>query len=159
MARPSTSAAEKLEIQLKKSVNRRHVDNVVLHPTYSRSGLPPNSMFIADVIDQTSCSIPFTESGFLPPQHDFVKYTDIKRVHWTREDLFIKNDLREIFGRLDFELSDGSTLVLKNLGKAVLPLLSFFQWLLRERKGQDESLFLQESAEAMFKEIDKRESN
>ena len=161
MARPKITTSEKLEIQLKKQLNRRRIQNVVLRQTYSRSGLPSKSTFLADVIDKTGCSIPFTEAGFLVPQHGFVNYADIKRVHWiSRGDLEAKaKEKRDYFDRLEFELSNGSTLILKDLDKAVFPLLKFFEWLLREREEQDESLFLQESAHAMFKDMDKQESS
>jgi len=150
MARPIINTAEKLEIQLRKHLNRCHLYNVVLHPSYSHSGLPPGQTFLADVIDKTGASVPFTESGFLAPGHRFVSYSEIERIHWIskNEDLPAimtdKKDKREVFDWLEFELSDGSSMVLKNLDKAVFPLLSFFQWLLREREEHDD--------------IDKRES-
>jgi len=133
MARPTINTVEKLEIQVRKSLNHQHALNIVLHPTYSRSGLPPKSEFIADVIDKAGSSIPFTESGFLAPGNRFVLYADVKRVHWISKEVEEKaKNKRDHFDRLEFDLSDGTTLFLKDLDQAVFPLLKFFEWLQKE---------------------------
>ena len=136
MAQTTINAAEKLEIQIKKSLNRQRVQNIVLRPTYSRSGLPPKSEFLADVIDKTGGSIPFTESGFLTPQRGFIRYADVKRVHWISQNNIEAhaNDKSDHFDELEFELSDGTTLLLIDLDQAVFPLLKFFEWLQDEQK-------------------------
>jgi hypothetical protein len=101
MIRPAIKPAEKLEIQLKKWLNRGHLRNVVLHPTYAHSGLPPGDKFLADIIDKTGCSIPFTESGFLVPERGFICYVDVKRVNWISKDRtgFNRKKKSEIFDR------------------------------------------------------------
>ncbi len=136
MNRPAIKAAEKLEIQFKKWLKKGCLHNVVLHPTYVRSGLPSQDIFLADVIDKAGRSIPFTDSGFLPPEHGFVRYAEIGRVHWiSKKGLvgFDPEDKRQVFDRLEIELSDTSTLILRDLDQAVFPLLKFFEWL---KKGQ-----------------------
>ena len=137
MSRREITPSEKLEIQFKKWLNKGHLHNVVLRPTYARSGLPPQEEFLVDVIDKCGCSIPFTPSGFLAPERGFVRYAEIKRVHWISKSRagFNPKDKREVFDRLEFELSDSSTLLLQDLDQAVFPLLKFFEWLQGGKKS------------------------
>jgi len=131
MSRPVIKPSEKLEIQFRKWLNKGHLHNVVLRPSYTRSGLPLQEEFLVDVIDKAGRSIPFTESGFLAPERGFIRYVDVKGVHWIAKDRasFNPEDKREIFDRLEFELSDDSTLLLQGLDQAVFPLLKFFEWM------------------------------
>jgi hypothetical protein len=135
MSRAVVKPAEKLKIQFRKWLNKGYLHNVVLHPTYARSGLPVEETFIADVIDKAGRSIPFTESGFLAPDHGFVRYADIERTHWISKnwDGSDPKDKRQRFDHLELELSDNSTLLLKDLDQAVFPLLKFFEWLQKEK--------------------------
>lgn len=134
MSGAKITAAEKLEIQFKKWLNSGHLDNVVLRPPYSRSGLPEGEMFLLDIIDKAGCSIPFTGSGFLMPGRGFIRYAEVKRLHSILESLPLSSpaNKQELMSRVQLTLADGSTVVLKDVGEATVPLRSFFEWLLRE---------------------------
>ena len=76
------SNADMLEIQLRKWISKRHVENIKLEPAYSHPLVPKGQTVIAEVVDRTGQGLFFTGCGFTLPRHGFVNYDDIKEASW-----------------------------------------------------------------------------
>jgi hypothetical protein len=136
MSAPAISAADMVEIQLRKWIGKRSVHNVKLSPTYSHPTVPAGETLIAEVIDRSGQGLFFTGNGFTIPGHGFIHYDDITAAEWISSEPFgvRAKRKRDDFDHIEFALRDGSSVTLTNVEQAVFPLLRFFEWLIERRK-------------------------
>src|SRR5687767_6402056 len=81
------SRREMLEVQFRKHIRRGNEPNVVMAPTWAQPNVPAGEVVILEVINRESIGVPFTESGFFAPGHGFVRYDDVREVHWISRDI------------------------------------------------------------------------
>lgn len=136
MSAPAISNAEMLEIQLRKWMSKRDVQNVKLHPSYSHPSVPKDETVIAEIIDSASQGLFFTGYGFTLPGHGFIRYEDITESEWiSAQPLHLRFARKqEDYDHIELSLRNGSSATLKDVGKAVFPLLHFFEWMIEKRK-------------------------
>ncbi len=136
MSAPNIANSDMVEIQLRKWMARRHVQNVTLKPKYSHPSIPAGEAIIAEVVDRAGLGVFFTTSGFTLPSHGFIRYDDVMSAAWisTRPDRFRRK--REDFDHIELGLRDGSSATLTDLDQAAFPLLRFFEWMTERRKHE-----------------------
>jgi len=140
MSAPAISNADMLEIQLRKWISKRHVQNIKLDPAYSHPLVPKGQTVIAEVVDRAGQGLFFTGYGFTLPGRGFVSYDNIKKASWmsAQRGLVTPARKRGEFDRIEFSLQDGSSVMLTDVDKAVFPLLRFFEWLISRRVEKTE---------------------
>jgi|SRR5687768_14449452 len=130
----SWSYREMLEVQFRKHIRKGYVTNAVLAPTWRNTRVPEADTVVVEVINKESVGVPFTETGFLPASHPFIRYGDIQEVHWISTD---GNEIvrlkRTHSDRLILKLSDGGMVTLDGLGEAFHPVMRFLEWLISQR--------------------------
>ena len=135
MSAPTISDADMVEIQLRKWIERGHVHNVTLRPTYSHPSVPAGEAVVAEVVDRGGQGVFFTGSGFTLPGRGFIRYDDVQSVTWisTRPDRAARK--REDYDHIELSFRDGSSATLADVEQAAFPLLRFFQWMLERRRN------------------------
>jgi hypothetical protein len=136
MSTPAISNADMVEIQFRKWMSKRQVNNVNLRPSYSHPSVPDGETVIAEVLDRSGQGLFFTGSGFTLPTRGFIYYDDIMAVEWisTERFAFKAAHKRENFDHIEFSLRDSASATLTDVDQAVFPLLRFFQWMIEKRK-------------------------
>jgi len=131
---PVISDADMVEIQLRKWMERGHLHNVTLRPTYSHPSVPAGETVVAEVIDRAGQGVFFTGSGFTLPGRGFIRYDDVQAATWisSRPDKLARK--REDFDHIELSLRDGSPVTLADMDQSVFPLLKFFAWMVERRK-------------------------
>ena len=126
------TAADMLEIQFRKASKKGHIHNANLRPGYSHPMLAADDPPVLEVVDRRGQGVFFTCRGLTIPGHGFVRYDDIDRAHWMRQELS-RARKQEEFDRIELRLRDGTAVKLVDLDQAVFPLLKFFDWLIQQR--------------------------
>lgn len=136
MNAPAISDADMVQIQLQKWIGKRNVLNVKISPPYSHPCVPEGDKVIAEVVDKSGQGLFFTDSGFTFPGRGFIHYTDVVAAHWMSSDPHLNKGKRkhELYDHIELSLSDGASITLSDLDKAVFPLLHSFEWMVRNRK-------------------------
>jgi hypothetical protein len=139
MSVPAVSNADMVEIQFRKWMGKRLVQNITLHPTYSHPSVPAGKRVIAEVIDRSGQGLFFTDTGFTLPGRGFIHYDHVKAAAWisAKLDQAKFSRKREDFDHIELSLQDGSSVTLADVEQAVFPLLHFFQWMVARRDHAD----------------------
>ena len=130
----SWSNREMLEVQFKKHIRKGYVTNAVMAPSYGQARVPAGESVVVEVINNQSIGMLFTENGFVAPNQGFLRYEEIKDVHWISPNGNEVVRLKQTHSdRLMLQLRNGSCLVLDGLGSAYHPILRFFEWAIARR--------------------------
>jgi hypothetical protein len=133
------SNREMLEVQFRKHI-RKGVNNAAITPTWRSSKVPESETVIVEVITKQSIGVPFTETGFLPPNYPFLRYEDVQEVHWISPNKTEVLSLKQTHSdRLTLKLKSGRYLTLDGLGPAFHPVMRFFEWVIPRQQTESKS--------------------